>query len=60
MKRAIGPVSFSLWDQPGLLVDGFDTPPSMMMGHAPPYYGSHLEAMGFAKQPAWVSYEKDL
>ena len=28
MKRAIGPVSFSLWDQPGLLVDGFDTPPS--------------------------------
>ena len=27
MKRVIGPVSFSLWDQPGLLVDGFDTPP---------------------------------
>jgi hypothetical protein len=27
MKRVIGPVSFSLWDQPGLLVEGFDTPP---------------------------------
>ena len=24
MTRAIGPVSFSLWDQPGLLVDGFE------------------------------------
>ncbi len=24
MTRAVGPVSFSLWDQPGLLVKGFD------------------------------------
>ncbi len=36
MQRAIGPVSFSLWDQPGLLVDGFDTPPYVMMNHHPP------------------------
>ena len=26
MKRVLGPVSFSLWDQPGLLVDGCRSP----------------------------------
>jgi GNAT superfamily N-acetyltransferase len=47
LVRAVGPVSFSLWDQVGLLVEGFDTPPYVMMGHARPYFATHLEAAGY-------------
>src|ERR1700737_4842836 len=36
--RALGPTSFSMWHETGLLVDGFDRPPSVLMGHARPYY----------------------
>lgn len=56
MKRAIGPVSFSLWDQPGLLVEGFNTPPSVMMNHHLPYYGGHIEAHGYQKAEDLISY----
>ena len=56
MKRAIGPVSFSLWDQPGLLVEGFDTPPSVMMNHHLPYYGAHIEAHGYQKAEDLICY----
>jgi hypothetical protein len=37
---------FSMWDQPGLLVEGFDTPPSVMMGHALPYFRSGSRVIG--------------
>ncbi|MGI4881193.1 MAG: dATP pyrophosphohydrolase, partial [Janthinobacterium lividum] len=33
MTSAMGPFSISIWDEPGLLVDGFDRPPTVMMGH---------------------------
>lgn len=56
MKRAIGPVSFSLWDQPGLLVDGFDTPPYVMMNHHRPYYQGHITANGYQKAEDLIAY----
>jgi len=56
MKRAIGPVSFSLWDQPGLLVDGFDTPPYVMMNHHRPYYQGHIAANGYQKAEDLIAY----
>jgi hypothetical protein len=56
MKRAIGPVSFSLWDQPGLLVDGFDTPPYVMMNHHLPYYQNHITACGYEKAEDLIAY----
>ncbi|MFP5259948.1 MAG: hypothetical protein ACLGQH_13070, partial [Acidobacteriota bacterium] len=36
--RIHGPLSFGIYDEVGLLVDGFDSPPSMMQTHNPPYY----------------------
>lgn len=48
MVRAQGPISISIWDEPGLLVDGFDTPPKAMMGHHLPYYQKQVEAAGYA------------
>jgi hypothetical protein len=56
MKRVIGPVSFSLWDQPGLLVEGFDTPPYVMMAHALPYYAGHITANGYQKAEDMIAY----
>lgn len=44
-----GPMSFSVNDECGLLVDGFDTPPTIMMPHNPPYYAELLEQAGFQK-----------
>ena len=56
MKRAVGPVSFSFWDQPGLLVDGFETPPSVMMNHHRPYYESRITAEGYRKAEDLIAY----
>ena len=56
MTRSIGPVSFSMWDQPGLLVDGFDTPPYVMMGHSPRYYEKHIVAHGYRKAEDLIAY----
>ena len=50
-----GPASFSVNDECGLLVDGFDTPPTLMMPHNPRYYIPLLERAGFAKaKDLWV------
>lgn len=49
MRRMTGPFSLSINDESGLLVEGFDTPPSIMMGHARPYYGERLAAAGYRK-----------
>jgi GNAT superfamily N-acetyltransferase len=52
-----GPFNFSINDEMGLLVRGFDQPPSMMMGHALPYYAERLEALGFAKAKDVIAYD---
>lgn len=52
-----GPFSFSINDETGLLVEGFDTPPAMMMGHALPYYAGRLEEAGFAKAKDVIAYD---
>ena len=50
-----GPTSFSVNDECGLLVQGFDSPPTLMMPHNPPYYIRLIEAAGFVKaKDLWV------
>ena len=49
MRKAAGPFSFSVNEEVGLLVDGFDTPPYVMMPHGRPYYAARVEALGYAK-----------
>jgi GNAT superfamily N-acetyltransferase len=44
-----GPMNPSLNYECGLLIDGFDTPPTFMMTHNPPYYQRLIESYGFAK-----------
>jgi GNAT superfamily N-acetyltransferase len=52
-----GPVSFSVNDECGLLVDGFDTPPALMMPHNPRYYLGLLERAGFVKAKDLLVYQ---
>lgn len=49
MKKMSGPFSFSVNEECGLLVDGFSTPPYVMMPHGRPWYQRHVEALGYAK-----------
>lgn len=59
MARVLGPFSLSINDESGLLVDGFDTPPSLMMGHARPYYARRLEEQGYRKAKDLIAYAYD-
>ena len=59
MKRALGPFSFSINDETGLLIDGFDTMPNMMMGHGTRYYQKRVEEQGFTKAKDVLAYEFD-
>jgi hypothetical protein len=49
MKRMRGPLSLSINEEVGILVDGFDTPPMISMTHSRPYQGSLAEACGLQK-----------
>ncbi len=60
MTRLCGPFSFSINDECGLLVDGFDTPPAQFMGHAWPYYGKQIETAGYRKAKDLICYDYDL
>lgn len=58
MRRAVGPVSFALWDEPGLLVEGFDTPPNVLMGHHLPYYQPRILEQGYSPVQDVLAYER--
>ena len=60
LERIAGPFSLSINDESGLLIEGFDTPPSMMMPHARPYYRGHVEALGYAKAKDLIAYDIDV
>src|SRR5207237_1093502 len=49
-----GPMSPSINDECGLLVEGFDTPPTLMMPHNPPYYVGLHAGSGLAERQGEV------
>jgi GNAT superfamily N-acetyltransferase len=55
-----GPFSLSINEETGLLVDGFDTPPMLLMGHDPTYAGARLEALGYRKEVDTYAYLLDM
>ena len=56
MKRALGPFNLSINDEVGTLIDGFDTPPMLMMGHGHPYYDERIRQCGYVKAKDTVAY----
>lgn len=47
VEKITGPYSLSINDEAGLLVEGFDTAPRMMMNYAPEWLGDALEKAGY-------------
>jgi hypothetical protein len=60
MTTAMGPISLSIWDEPGLEIEGFDQPPTAMMGHHRPEYQQWIEAAGYEKAKDLLTYEVDI
>ena len=54
--RITGPFGLNINQESGLLVDGFDTPPSALMEHGKPYYAARLEQQGYAKGMDLLAY----
>jgi hypothetical protein len=58
-RRALvrGPLNPSLNESAGLLIEGFDSDPMLLMPHNPPVYGEYMESAGYRKVKdlfAWI------
>jgi len=60
MKRLQGPFNLNINEEIGLVVDGFDTPPMLLMGHDKPYIGRRIEEQGFRKEKDVYAYLYDV
>lgn len=60
MTKALGPVSLSIWEEPGLLVKGHDHPPTVLMGHHPARYQGWIEGVGYGAAKKIVTYDLDI
>lgn len=59
MEAVRGPANPSVNDEYGLLVDGFQYPPAIMMPYNPPYYARLIEGAGFTKIKDLYAYYLD-
>lgn len=56
LKKMRGPYHFTINDEVGVLVEGFDAPPAILMNHNPPYYPRLLEGAGLLKAKDLFAY----
>jgi GNAT superfamily N-acetyltransferase len=57
MTQVLGPVNPSTNDEAGLLIEGFDRPPVLLMTYNPRYYTDLIEGCGYSKAKdlyAWL------
>jgi hypothetical protein len=55
-RRVRGPFDLSINQSSGVLVEGFDTPPSVMMEHHDPWLGPAIERQGYAGAKDLIAY----
>src|SRR5215470_13400418 len=60
MRRALGPLSFSTNEECGLMVEGFDERPMLMMSYHPPYAADRLVEQGYVKCKDLIAYDYDV
>lgn len=58
--RVRGPISPSMNEMCGLLIDGFDTDPMLLMPHNPPEYREQIESAGYTKAKDLFAWLHDL
>lgn len=56
MTEMSGPYDLSINEIVGLMIEGFEDPPMIMMGHTRPYYKSLVEGEGFEKEKDLLAY----
>ncbi len=59
VSRILGPFNLSANESLGVLVQGFETPPMLLMGHDLPYVGPRLEMQGYRKEKDLLAYLYD-
>ncbi|MDE2148313.1 MAG: dATP pyrophosphohydrolase [Gammaproteobacteria bacterium] len=59
-RRVLGPFNLSINEETGLLIDGFGSPPMLLMGHDKAYVGPRVEAQGYAKAKDVIAYLYDM
>lgn len=59
VQHVQGPFTLSINEEMGLLVDGFDTPPMLLMGHDPVYAAARLDELGYEKEKDVYAYLLD-
>lgn len=60
MRRMTGPAQWGVNDECGLLVEGFDTPPVMMMPYGRPDYQDMFDAFGLVKATDMLAFQSEL
>jgi len=58
--RGPGEYSNATYERQGVLIDGFDSPPTVECTHNPPYYGEFLERWGLRKVKDYHAHIIDL
>ena len=56
IQRVRGPLNLHINEEVGLLVEGFDSPPFVLMGHARPWYGRRIEELGYGGVKDLLAY----
>ncbi|HST30510.1 MAG TPA: GNAT family N-acetyltransferase [Chthoniobacterales bacterium] len=54
--EVMGPIDYSTNYVCGLLIDGFEYPPTLLTAHNPQYYVRLIEACGFQKEVDWYAW----
>jgi hypothetical protein len=57
MRTIRGPFSLGINEELGCLIEGFDTPPYILMPHHKPYQGSLIERAGYAKAKDFFAWK---
>ncbi|MGM0441466.1 MAG: hypothetical protein ACQEQC_03495 [Elusimicrobiota bacterium] len=60
MNKVIGPMNPSSNDKCGMLIEGFDSPPRIMMSYNPDYYNGLLEKNNYSKAKDLVAMNMDV
>lgn len=59
MQQVLGPFNLGINQETGLLFEGFDSPPYIMMGHAKPYYDASVQRCNYQPAQDLLAYQLD-
>lgn len=59
-SEVMGPFSFSINEESGMLIEGFDTAPYIMMNHAPEWLGNAVEQAGYTKAKDLLAFAMNI